>query len=67
MLDRYAEAPGAGGNAHPMETEELVEYLKDIDDFSVSPWVAVMERADAIGDPATPSREHTAVLRWLAG
>lgn len=65
MLDRYAEPPGAGGNAHPMETGELIEYLKDIDDFSVPPWVAVMEKTEAIGDPASPSREHTAVMRWL--
>jgi hypothetical protein len=65
VLDRYAEPPGAGANAHPMKLEELIGYLTDIDDFSVSPWIAVMERTEAIGDPATPSREHTAILRWL--
>ncbi|NQX88592.1 MAG: DUF1631 family protein [Halioglobus sp.] len=65
VLDRYAEPPGAGANAHPMDLDELVGYLRDIDDFSVSPWVAVMDKTEAIGDPATPSREHSAILRWL--
>lgn len=65
VLDRYAEPPGVGGNAHPMRVDELVEYLKEIDDFSISPWVAIIEKTEAIGDPATPSREQTAALRWL--
>jgi len=65
VLDRFAEAPGAGANAHPLKTDELIGYLKDIDDFSISPWIAVTEKTEAIGDPASPSREHTAVLRWL--
>ena len=65
VMDRYAESPGAGANAHPMETAELVDYLKNVEDFNISPWIAVMEKVDAIGDPATPSREQTAILRWL--
>ena len=64
-MDRYAESPGAGANAHPMDTAELVEYLKSVEDFSIPPWIAVMEKVDAMGDPATPSREQTAILRWL--
>ena len=64
VLDRYAEAPGAGSNAHPMQVEELIMYLREIDDFSISPWVAIIEKTEAIGDPATLSREHTAILRW---
>jgi len=65
VLDRFAEAPGAGGNAHPLKTDELIGYLKEIEDFSISPWIAVTEKTEAIGDPASPSREHTAMLRWL--
>ncbi|MDC0362576.1 DUF1631 family protein, partial [Halioglobus sp.] len=65
VIDRYAEPPGAGANAHPMDTAELVNYLKNVEDFSIPPWIAVMEKVDAIGDPATPSREQTAILRWL--
>jgi len=65
VLDRFAEAPGAGGNAHPLKTDEIIGYLKEIDDFSISPWIAITEKTEAIGDPASPSREHTAILRWL--
>jgi len=65
VLDRYSEPPGVGSNAHPMQIEELLEYLKKIDDFSLSPWVAVVGQTEAMGDPATPSREQVAILRWL--
>jgi len=64
-LDRYAEPPGVGSNAHPMELDELLGYLKNIDNFNLSPWVAVAGQTEAIGDPATPSREQVAILRWL--
>jgi len=64
-LDRYAEPQGVGSNAHPMELDELLGYLKNIDNFNLSPWVAVAGQTEAIGDPATPSREQVAILRWL--
>lgn len=65
MLDRYGEPAGVGGDEHPMHMDELLEYLKNIDNFSLSPWVALIGQTEAIGDPATPSREQTAILRWL--
>jgi len=65
VLDRYAEPQGVGSNAHPMELDELLGYLKNIDNFNLSPWVAVAGQTEAIGDPATPSREQVAILRWL--
>jgi hypothetical protein len=64
-LDRYGEPVGVGSHAHPMELDELLEYLKNIDNFSLSPWVALVGQTEAIGDPATPSREQIAILRWL--
>ena len=65
VLDRYAEPPGMGSNPHPMQLDELLEYLKSIDNFNLSPWVAIVGQTEAIGDPATPSREQVAILRWL--
>ncbi len=65
VLDRYAEPPGVGSNAHPMQLDELLQYLKNIDNFNLSPWVAIVGQTEAIGDPATPSREQIAILRWL--
>src|SRR5690606_27042082 len=47
------------------QLDELLEYLKNIDNFSLSPWVALADQTEAIGDPATPSPEQIAILRWL--
>jgi hypothetical protein len=65
VLDRYGAPAGVGGNMHPMPLDELLDYLQKIDNFSLSPWVALVGQTEAIGDPATPSREQIAVLRWL--
>jgi hypothetical protein len=65
VLDRYGDPPGSGSNAHAMQVDELIGYLRNVDNFSLSPWVAVVGQTEAIGDPATPSREHVAILRWL--
>ncbi len=65
VLDRYAEPPGVGGNEHPMQLDELLAYLKNIDNFNLSPWVVIAGQTEAIGDPATPSREQIAIMRWL--
>lgn len=66
VLDRYGEPMGAGGNAHPMQLDELLEYIKNIDNFNLSPWVAIQSQIEAMGDPAIPSQEQTAILRWLS-
>jgi hypothetical protein len=59
VLDRYAEPPGIGSNPHPMQLDELLEYLESIDNFNLSPWVAIVGQTEAIGDPATPSRSKS--------
>ncbi|CAA0126333.1 Uncharacterised protein [Halioglobus japonicus] len=64
-MDRFGEPVGLGSHAHPMQRDELLGYLKSIDNFSLSPWVALTGQTEAIGDPATPSREQIAILRWL--
>ncbi len=64
-MDRYGAPAGVGGNMHPMPLDELLDYLQKIDNFSLSPWVALIGQTEAIGDPATPSSEQIAVLRWL--
>lgn len=66
VLDRYGEPMGAGGNAHPLQLDELLEYIKNIDNFNLSPWVAIQSQIEAMGDPAIPSQEQTAILRWLS-
>ena len=66
VLDRYGESPGERTSAHAMQPEELLEYLSNIDNFNISPWIAIVEQTEAIGDPATPSPEHSAILQWLS-
>ena len=53
------------------QVEELLEYLKNIDNYNISPWIAIVEQTEAIGDPATPMPEHgqascsaNALNRW---
>lgn len=66
VLDRYGEPMGVGSNAHPLQLDELLEYIKNIDNFNLSPWVAIQSQIEAMGDPAMPSQEQTAILRWLS-
>jgi hypothetical protein len=66
VLDRYGEPPGERTGAHAMQPEELLEYLSNIDNFNISPWIAIVEQTEAMGDPATPSPEHAAILQWLS-
>ncbi len=65
VLDRFGEPMGVGSHTHPMQLDELLGYLKNIDNYSLSPWVALTGQTEAIGDPATPSPEQVAILRWL--
>lgn len=65
VLDRYSEPVGVGSHAHPMQQDELLAYLKNIDNFSLSPWVALAAQTEAIGDTATPPPEQIATLCWL--
>lgn len=64
-MDRYAATSALRGDAPEMQNEELFDYLKRIDNFDVSPWVAILSQTEAIGDPTAPSQQHTALLQWL--
>jgi hypothetical protein len=48
-----------------MNTDELLAYLRIIDCDSFTPLQAILAHTEAIGDPAAPSREQTAVLKWV--
>ncbi len=48
-----------------MNTDELLAYLRIIDCDSFAPLQAILAHTEAIGDPAVPSKEHTAILRWV--
>ena len=65
VMDRFALPRSPGVEVHAMELDELLGYLKNTQNFDISPWAAILEQTDAIGDPAVPSPEQSAVLRWL--
>lgn len=66
VLDLYA-APSQGESATDqwMEPDEIMAYLKKIDTFELGPLASIYTQTEAIGDPAVPSDEQTAILDWL--
>ena len=48
-----------------MPLDELLQYLKDIDNFDLTPLEGVLLQTEAIGDPALPTTQQTAILQWL--
>jgi len=48
-----------------MPLEELLRYLKNIDNFNLTPLEAVLLQTEANGDPALPTTQQTAILQWL--
>ena len=64
VLKRYADPGVAGSGMQPMDVEELVGYLCNTDKLELSPMQSVLAQTEAIGDPALPTEEHTAILQW---
>jgi hypothetical protein len=65
VLRRYAPPNTASDNELAMPLDELLQYLKDIDNFDLTPLEGVLLQTEAIGDPALPTAQHTAILQWL--
>jgi hypothetical protein len=49
----------------PMEWEELLGYIRAIEDFDQHPLEGVLSQTEIIGDPALPKPAERAVLRWV--
>jgi len=59
-----------GGSAkkddgHVMPLDELIGYLRTPSDLDLAPYADLLSQTEEMGDPALPSREHTAILRWV--
>ncbi|MEE4143292.1 MAG: DUF1631 family protein [Halieaceae bacterium] len=48
-----------------MDERELMGYLRSMDYDEFTPLQGILAQAEAIGDPALPSHEQTAILNWL--
>lgn len=65
VQDRYDDSPAPVNSANTMELDELMGYLENIEDIELSPWMGVLTQTEAMGDPALPSKEQSALLLWL--
>jgi len=48
-----------------MESDELLSYLRNMDCDKYNPMDGILSQTEAIGDPALPGVEQSAVLAWL--
>ncbi|MBP6681951.1 MAG: DUF1631 family protein [Halioglobus sp.] len=64
MLTRYADHGTPSSGAPVMAQEELIEYLRTTRDTALSPIQSVLTQAESISNPAGPSAEQAAILRW---
>lgn len=65
VTERYASIAGEEDPALTMDPQELLDYLRAIEDFNTAPLAAVQAEADALDDPAHPGAQQTAILAWL--
>ena len=49
----------------PMEWDELLGYIRAIEDFDQHPLENVLAQTEVIGDPGLPKPAERAVLRWV--
>lgn len=65
VVKLYANRDTGNSVAVAMDTEELLSYLRNIEDHSLTPLEGILAQTEAIGDPALPTTEQTAILDWL--
>ncbi|WP_157114462.1 DUF1631 family protein [Halioglobus japonicus] len=65
MTRSFAVPEPPGQSAPALEWDELLGYLRAIDDFNLPPLDALLAQTDVVGDPAMPKPAECAVLRWI--
>jgi hypothetical protein len=48
-----------------MDLEEVLSYLRNVEDFQLGPMDAIRAQTEAIGDPSLPTPPQVAILEWL--
>ena len=61
----FADPDGAASGAQAMALDELLGYLRNTEDLSLSPLQSVLAQTESIGDPALPTHEQIATLHWV--
>ncbi len=65
VAERYTDPGRPAAGAEAMALEEVVDYLRRVDEATLAPLASIMSQTEAIGDPALPTVEQTAILRWV--
>lgn len=65
VKERYGVANRPGEADLEMALEELLAYLRNLDYDKFDPMPGILAQTEAIGDPALPTSEQTAILNWL--
>lgn len=63
VLERYTPAHSA--DEVGLALDEILDYLKKINNFELPTLAAILEQTEAIGDPGLPSGEQIALVEWL--
>ncbi|MEP1593614.1 MAG: DUF1631 family protein [Halieaceae bacterium] len=62
---KFVDNDANANAAEALSLEELLSYLRNIEDFSLPLVDAIKAQTEAIGDPAAPAGEQLALLAWL--
>jgi hypothetical protein len=65
IQDIYASAAEAAREEQSMDTEEVLGYLRSIEDYALGPMDAIRAQTEAVGDPSLPQPDQVATLEWL--
>jgi len=64
-MQRFADHSLPTDAALAMDAQELLGYLRNMDHDSFYPMEGILAQTEAIGDPAVPTTEQRAILKWL--
>jgi hypothetical protein len=65
-VKRYADPGRSAAGAYAMALDKVISYLRQTDDSALAPLASIMAQTEAIGDPALPTIEQAAILRWVS-
>ena len=65
VQDTYAAEAQAAMDEQSMELDEVLGYIRSIEDFTLGPMDAIRAQTEAIGDPSLPTPPQVATLEWL--
>jgi Protein of unknown function (DUF1631) len=66
VMQRYTDPNQVANAQQAMEWEDLLGYIRTIDNFEQSPLDGVLTQTEVIGDPALPKPGECAALRWVS-